>query len=124
MIAASYLALALRNDGFPGFDGFVKYLPILTILVTTRFASNVWFGLYSRGWRFASVPDLTRIVAATMLGSFLAIAIVYPLTYVTGGSLTSGFPRSFWIGELLIRRLLFSPLHSSTASPESVQTAR
>ena len=91
VVVASYVALAFRYDGFLGADAFVQYLPILAILLTTRFAANVWFGLYSRGWRFASVPDLTRIVAAGLLGSVLAIAIVYPLTYVTGGALTPGF---------------------------------
>jgi FlaA1/EpsC-like NDP-sugar epimerase len=102
IVVASYVALAFRHDGFLGMDGVAPYLPILAILLTARTASNIWFGLYSRGWRFASVPDLTRIVAAVILGTGLSIVIVYPLTYATGGSLTAGFPRSFWIGELLL----------------------
>lgn len=102
IVIASYVALAFRYDGFLGVDAVAPYLPILAILLMTRFASNVWFGLYSRGWRFASVPDLTRIVAAGVLGTALAVAIVYPVTYVAGGGLTFGFPRSFWIGEMLL----------------------
>jgi FlaA1/EpsC-like NDP-sugar epimerase len=102
VLLASYVALAFRYDGLLGADAFVQYLPILAILLMTRFAANVWFGLYSRGWRFASVPDLSRIVASAVLGSVLAIAVVYPMTYVTGGALTVGFPRSFWVGELLL----------------------
>jgi FlaA1/EpsC-like NDP-sugar epimerase len=102
IIAAAYVALALRYDGLMGPDAMAPYLPILAILLMARVAFNTWFGLYSRGWRFASVPDLTRIVTAVVLGSVLAVAIVYPVTYLAGGSLTTGFPRSFWIGEMLI----------------------
>jgi FlaA1/EpsC-like NDP-sugar epimerase len=102
IVAASYVALAFRYDGLPGLDGALAYLPILAVLLMTRTTANIWFGLYSRGWRFASVPDLTRIVAAALGGTAIAVAIVYPVSAITGGSLTAGFPRSFWIGELLL----------------------
>jgi FlaA1/EpsC-like NDP-sugar epimerase len=102
MIVASYIALAFRYDDALGLERIGPYLPILAILLLTRVASNMQFGLYSRGWRFASVPDLTRIVASVALGSGLAIAIVYPVAYLTGDGLTAGFPRSFWIGEGLL----------------------
>ncbi len=102
VVLASYVALAFRYDGFLAVDGFLPYLPILGILLIAQFTSNMWFGLYNRGWRFASVPDLARIVTAAGLGSLLAITVVYPLTYVAGGALTVGFPRSFWIGEMLL----------------------
>jgi FlaA1/EpsC-like NDP-sugar epimerase len=102
IVAASYIALAFRYDGLLGVEGVAPYFPILAILLTTRIAANMWFGMYSRGWRFASVPDLTRIVAAALLGTGLAVAIVYPVAWVTGGALTLGFPRSFWVGEMLL----------------------
>jgi FlaA1/EpsC-like NDP-sugar epimerase len=99
---AVYVALAIRDDGLMGVDGIAPYLPILAILLTTRLAANVWFGMYSRGWRFASVPDLVRIAVAVVTGSVMAILIVYPVAFAAGGTLTAGFPRSFWIVEILI----------------------
>jgi FlaA1/EpsC-like NDP-sugar epimerase len=102
IIAAAYIALGFRDDSLLSVNGFARYLPILAVLLATRIASNMRFGLYSRGWRFASVPDLNRIVAAGMLGTLLAVLIVYPLSFATGGNLTGGFPRSFWIGEMLL----------------------
>jgi len=102
IVAAAYIALAFRYDDVMGFDRVAPYVPIVAVLLLTRLAANVRFGLYNRGWRFASVPDLTRIVAAVVVGSVLAIAIVYPVAFLTGDGLTASFPRSFWIGELLL----------------------
>ena len=102
MVLSAYVAMAVRYDGLTGVESLRPFVPIFAILLTTRFAANIWLGLYSRGWRFASVPDLTRIVAAAMLGSALAVAIIYPVTALSGAGLTAGFPRSFWIVELLL----------------------
>ena len=60
--AAAYVALALRfEDVIEAGELFMRWLPILSVLVAARVAANVRFGLYSRRWRFASVPDLERI---------------------------------------------------------------
>ena len=102
IVAAAYVALALRDDSLLSLERVGPYLPILAILLAARIGSNMHFGLYSRGWRFASVPDLVRIVGAVLLGSVIAVACVYSITVMTGGSLTESFPRSFWIGEMLL----------------------
>jgi FlaA1/EpsC-like NDP-sugar epimerase len=102
ILASAYVAFAFRYDDLLGFDRVAPYVPIVAVLALTRITANMQFGLYTRGWRFASVPDLTRIVAAVALGSLLAIAIVYPVAYLTGDGLTAGFPRGFWIGEFLL----------------------
>ncbi len=102
IIIAAYVALAFRYDSLLGLDRVAPYLPILAILVAARLGSNMRFGLYSRGWRFASVSDLGRIVAAVVLGSVIAFAAVYSITFLTGGALTYDFPRSFWVGEMLL----------------------
>ena len=102
IVVSAYVSLAFRYDSLLGSAQIDPYLPILAILLVSRIVANLQFGLYSRGWRFASVPDLARIVAAMLLGSGIAFAIVYTLTFVTGGALTADFPRSFWIGELLL----------------------
>ena len=43
------------------------------LLLAVRTIVNIQLGLYSRRWRFASVPDLERIVAAVALGSLVSI---------------------------------------------------
>lgn len=102
MVAAAYIALSFRYDSLLSVERIAPYAPVLLILLTARLASNLRFGLYSRGWRFASVPDLARIVAAVLLGSAIAFAIVYALAFLTGGAFTRDFPRSFWAGEMLL----------------------
>jgi len=102
ILVASYLALALRFETAIGTDRLLPFLPILLVLLSARTAANLQFGLYNRGWRFASVPDLERIVAAVALGSIVAVSIVYGASIVSGVAWTAGFPRSFWLVEMLI----------------------
>ncbi len=107
IFGASYVALAFRHDSLLGLDMVVPYLPIMAILLAARIGANLRFGLYSRGWRFASVPDLGRILAAVILGSGIAFAVVYTLAFLTNGSLTASLPRSFWAGEMLLTAAAF-----------------
>lgn len=102
IVAAAYIALSFRYDSLLSAERIAPYLPILSILLAARLAVNIRFGLYSRGWRFASVTDLARIVAAVLLGSAIAFAAVYALAFLTGGGITTDFPRSFWVGEMLL----------------------
>lgn len=52
-------------------------LPWVVIFQITSF----WiFGLYRGIWRFASIPDLTRIVKAIMMGSLLTLLAVFLLS--------------------------------------------
>ncbi len=100
---AAYLSLAFRYDAEMAIQKAILFAPILIVVLAVRVASNVRTGLYNRGWRFASVPELERIVVAVLLGSAVAMAIVYG-TAVLAPQLgwTNDFPRSFWIGELLV----------------------
>ena len=64
IVVAAYIALALRFDRLSG-PFLVPAFPVVVgLLVAVRTITNVKLGLYSRRWRFASVPDLERIVAA------------------------------------------------------------
>jgi FlaA1/EpsC-like NDP-sugar epimerase len=107
IILAAYATLAFRYDSLLGIDRVAPYLPILALLLAARLGSNVWFGLYNRGWRFASVPDLERIVAATFIGSVVTFVVVYTVDFLTGATLTANFPRSFWVGEMLLAVVAF-----------------
>jgi FlaA1/EpsC-like NDP-sugar epimerase len=102
ILVASYLALALRYDNAIGSERFLPFLPVVLMLMIVRVAANVSFGLYSRGWRFASVPDLERIVAAVAAGSIAGLVVVYGAAGLLGADWATGLPRSFWLAEILI----------------------
>ncbi len=102
IVAAAYLALAMRLDGVESpFD--IRAFPLIVLLlVSVRTAVNIRLGLYSRRWRFASVPELERIVGAAALGSLVAMAVFYGTAMLGDTSWTAGFPRTFWPIELLL----------------------
>jgi FlaA1/EpsC-like NDP-sugar epimerase len=107
---AAYLALAFRYDAEVAVDKAILFLPILIVLLVVRVLTNVRTGLYRRGWRFASVPELERIVLAVIAGTAVAMALVYGTGFLLNQTLmqqsqqtlTQQFPRSFWIAELLV----------------------
>ncbi len=50
---------------------------MLPIIVITQSISCWWFGLYRGVWRFASIPDLSRIIKAIFIGSLSALLILF-----------------------------------------------
>jgi len=102
IIVAAYIALALRFDRLSGPFLVPAFPMVVGLLVAVRTITNVKLGLYSRRWRSASVPDLERIVAAVALGSLVAAVIFYGASAVTGTAWAVGFPRSFWLAELIL----------------------
>jgi FlaA1/EpsC-like NDP-sugar epimerase len=102
IVVAAYVALALRYDRISG-PVFVPAFPaVVGLLLGVRTITNVRLGLYSRRWRFASVPDLERIVAAVALGSLVSLTLFYGAAAVGGATWSDGFPRSFWLAEMLL----------------------
>jgi len=101
-VIAAYLALALRFDRISGPLMVPSFPLIVFLLLTVRTATNVRLGLYSRRWRYASVPELERIVGAVAVGSLFSIAVFYGTAWAQGGAWVDGFPRSFWPIELLL----------------------
>ena len=102
IVVAAYLALALRLDELVAPLSIPAFPLIVVLLVSVRTVVNVLLGLYSRRWRFASIPELERIVGAVALGSFVAMAVFYGTAAIGGTGWTEGFPRSFWPIELLL----------------------
>jgi len=102
IVFAAYLALALGMDELEGPKEIPAFPFIVLLLLSVRTGVNILLGLYSRRWRFASVPELARIVGAATLGSIVAIATFYGTAVIEGGHWTEGFPRSFWPIELLL----------------------
>ncbi len=69
IVFAAYLALALGMDEIEGPKEIPAFPFIVLLLLSVRTGVNILLGLYSRRWRFASVPELARIVGAATLGS-------------------------------------------------------
>ncbi len=99
---AAYIALALRFDRLSGPFLVPAFPEVVGLLMAVRTIVNIELGLYSRRWRFAGVSDLERIVAAVALGSLISVAIFYGASGLAGTAWAEGFPRSFWLGELLL----------------------
>jgi FlaA1/EpsC-like NDP-sugar epimerase len=102
IVAAAYIALGIRYDTVPSLELVAPFVPILALLLAVRTAVNVRLGLYSRGWRFASIPEVIRIMAAVVLGSAVSFTLFYGLTGLFGLNVATGFPRSFWPAEMLL----------------------
>ncbi|MBA3587547.1 MAG: polysaccharide biosynthesis protein [Chloroflexi bacterium] len=101
LVLAAYVALAFRFDADHALQKVPVFAPVLLVLLAVRVATNMRTGLYSRGWRFASIPELGRIVVAVLVGTVITIGVVYGADAAFGVSWTKEFPRSFWVGELL-----------------------
>jgi FlaA1/EpsC-like NDP-sugar epimerase len=105
IIVGGYLALALRFDHLVDPLSLPAMLPAFAILIAVRSFMNIRLGLYSRHWRFASIPDLERITLATLLGSTVSVLLFYSASALLNGHWEDGFPRSFWFAELLVSLL-------------------
>jgi len=107
IVIAAWVAMAIRYDAFAEVEQAVPHALLLTLLILgIRTIVDVRAGLYAHDWRFASVPDLQRIVVAGLAGSIIAAAAIVVLDGLLGpvgdATLAQGLPRSFWPIELLI----------------------
>ncbi len=69
-------AFILRLDTFK-VEVLMQSCQMLPIIVITQSASCWWMGLYRGVWRFASIPDLSRIIKSIFLGSLSALLILF-----------------------------------------------
>ena len=102
IVVAAYVALALRFDRLSGPILVPAFPVVVGLLLAVRTNINIRLGLYSARWRFASVPELARIVAAVALGSLGSAVIFYGASALGGTTWPDGFPRSFWLAEMLL----------------------
>lgn len=101
ILASIYLALSVRFDSLLDTGGFSVYLPIALLPLLVRPIVNERLGLYRRLWGHASVADLTQVVLATALGTGICLVIFFAMI-VPAGIRPLGFPRSFWVLELVL----------------------
>ena len=76
ILLAAYTAVALRNFSTVTYDLAPTLLAFIGTVLVVRTVVDIWMGLYSHDWRFASVPDMARIVVAIGLGTVVTAAIV------------------------------------------------
>jgi len=106
MIPAAWLGsywLRFNLDGIPPehWDQAVRMLPVMVVVQGILFW---YFGLYRGVWRFASMPDLVRILKATLVGVAVAATLVFFFTRL------QGVPRSvFVLDAVLLVMLLGGP---------------
>ncbi len=102
IVVASYFAIWLRFDSVVA-PISLPALPIaVALLLATRTVVYVKLGLYSRRWRFASIPELERIAAAVVLGSLISIIGFYVIYDISRDPAVDAFPKSFWAAEALL----------------------
>ena len=88
-LSAAYL-LRFNLEGIPPF--YVSSLLLLIVIAVPVQGAVFWlFGLYRGMWRFASVPDLIRILKAVFVGALLLAVIIAFSTHLVGT------PRSVFI---------------------------
>ena len=106
MIPAAWLgALWLRfNLGVIPEDILAQAFQLLPVIVIVQGSVFLYFGLYRGVWRFASVPDLVRIIQAVVVGVALCTLAAFLLTRM------SAVPRaSFPLFAGLLVALLSGP---------------
>jgi FlaA1/EpsC-like NDP-sugar epimerase len=109
MIVASLLALWLSvGDAalpIPTWV-FTDFWWLVVLVVAVRNVVSIATGLYQHSWRFASVPDMGRIVVTVLSGSAVAIAIVLVARFlpVVAGQpeYLDGAGVTYWVLELFL----------------------
>jgi FlaA1/EpsC-like NDP-sugar epimerase len=77
-----------------------RALHLLPLLVLIQGSTFIYFGLYRGIWRFASLPDLSRIVRAVVVSTALAAVVIFFLTRL------EYVPRSVFIIDAIVLILL------------------
>ncbi len=98
--AVAVLAFAVRLDVAQLSRVRTTMIVFIGVLVPLKLVVFYYAGLYSRLWRYASVDELVRIIAATfggeLIGAALFLAVVVPFQGITT------FPRSVLIIDALL----------------------
>jgi FlaA1/EpsC-like NDP-sugar epimerase len=95
--ALSFTAsLALRFDApSEDFDRYFRaYAWFLVVVIAARIGSFIWLRLYQRVWRYASIDEVTAVVAAAVGSSILAYVPLFALIGTYPSVFSIGFPRS------------------------------
>ena len=97
---AAVLSLSLWADLSP--SRWTHGLTAALLLFAVRPIVNVYFGMYRRIWRHASVAELLQVSIAVTAGSLLAAGLFAVVLVPLNVSGTQDFSRSFWVIEGLV----------------------
>ncbi len=106
-------AHTLRFDGWPPGREDDRMFLVLPYLIVARLSANYLMGLYSRVWRYVSIPDAVHlagsvgIISTILLALRLAFTGVYPLLTVPIGIIVIDFmlTTSLMLGARLVWRV-------------------
>jgi FlaA1/EpsC-like NDP-sugar epimerase len=100
---AWFLAFLLRfNLAIPPASFIEDGLEALLVIIPIQLITFLILGLYRGIWRFASVPDLLRIIKAVLIGTAVSMAILFVYTRA------EGIPRSVPVIHALLLTMLLS----------------
>lgn len=102
LAAAVWFALDIPAGAVLGPVDVAPYLPAAAIPIAVHLGVNMWFGLYSRLWVHASVPDLLQVVWAAVTGTVIAFLVVSLIHLLTGMPSAALLGPSFWFLELTL----------------------
>src|SRR3990172_4533463 len=99
---AYFVAFVIRFD-LINYREFYERFSLITLgVVALRLPVFVYFGLYRRLWRYASVREMVAVVMAVSAGSGLGLLIIVALSLLGNDSPFFGFPRSIIALEWLL----------------------
>ena len=99
---AYFIAFVIRFD-LSNYREFYEQFSLITLgVVALRLPVFVYFGLYRRLWRYASVREMVAVVMAVSAGSGLGLLIIVALSLLGNDSPFFGFPRSIIALEWLL----------------------
>lgn len=84
------------------FDFYQNSLQALMIILPVQLTAFAAFGLYRGVWRFASLPDIVRILKAVVIGTAIAMAMLFIFTRA------EGIPRSVPVIYSIVLIMLLS----------------
>lgn len=75
MVAMAFL-LRFNFEGIPE-SHIAAVWQLMFVAILVQFCAFYYFGLYRGIWRFASIPDLVRILKAVLIGSLITFLILF-----------------------------------------------
>ena len=91
--------LRFNLDGIP-VEFWRQALTMLPVVLLAQGSMFWYFGLYRGVWRFASMPDLVRILKATLTGVAVVATVIFIFTRL------QGIPRSVFVLDAILLILL------------------
>ena len=105
MLAISWVITLSLFSGSPAAVSAIEPLPgialLLAIAIPVQAAVSVLFGMYQGLWRYASLPDVQRIVASVLAGSLAVVVTVWAGGWLGG----LGFAQ-FFVQTLMLVMLM------------------